>query len=156
MLRHTIFSVEQLRTLIKEEEAVINNRPLMYAGDTRENEVLTPSHLIRGDVIRLLPPVVPHEEMFATLTTRQLCHEYVRLTETLERFKTLWRDGYLKSLQERHDCKEGTPTLLHVRDVLVKADNGKRSQWPLGRIEEIYPDEKGVIRSVKVLKEKST
>ncbi|XP_066974320.1 uncharacterized protein [Macrobrachium rosenbergii] len=151
-LRCAIFLEEQLRTLIKKAEVVINNRPLMYAGDTRENEVLTPSHLIRSNMICLLPPVVPHEEMYATLTSRQLRHIYFCLTETLERFKTLWRDGYLKSLRERHDCKEGMPTPLHVGDiVLVKADNSKRSQWPLGRILEIYPDEKWVIHSVKIL-----
>ncbi|XP_064104040.1 uncharacterized protein LOC135213871 [Macrobrachium nipponense] len=62
-LRRNVFSEEQLRTLIKEAKAVVNNRPLMYTGDMRDDEVLTQSHLIGGDVVRLLPPVVPHKDM---------------------------------------------------------------------------------------------
>ncbi|XP_064083059.1 uncharacterized protein LOC135199074 [Macrobrachium nipponense] len=57
-LRRNVFTEEQLCMLIKKTRAVITSCPLMYAGDTREAEVLTPSHLIRGDVIRLLTPVV--------------------------------------------------------------------------------------------------
>ncbi|XP_068229428.1 uncharacterized protein [Palaemon carinicauda] len=34
-------------TLVKEAEAVVNNRPLMYSGDKCEDEVLTTSHLVR-------------------------------------------------------------------------------------------------------------
>ncbi|XP_068237045.1 uncharacterized protein [Palaemon carinicauda] len=37
-------------TLVKEAMAVVNNRPLMYSGDKCEDEVLTPSHLVRGNL----------------------------------------------------------------------------------------------------------
>ncbi|XP_064093249.1 uncharacterized protein LOC135206007 [Macrobrachium nipponense] len=39
-------------TLVKEAEAVVNNRPLMYSGDKCEDEVLTPSHILHpGDIV---------------------------------------------------------------------------------------------------------
>ncbi|XP_064106837.1 uncharacterized protein LOC135215817 [Macrobrachium nipponense] len=68
-LRRNLLTEEQLRTLIKEAEAAVNNRPLMYSGDMHmhEDEALTPSHLILGDV-RLLPLMVPHEDMHMILT----------------------------------------------------------------------------------------
>ncbi|XP_064120182.1 uncharacterized protein LOC135224786 [Macrobrachium nipponense] len=151
-LRWNLFNEEQFQTLIKEAKAVANNHPLMYTGDMREDKALIPLHLIRQDVVRLLPPVVPHKEMHPTLTTDQLLHQYFWLTETLSRFKKYWREGYLKSMQERHNLGEASPTALHVGDIkLVKADQCKRSQWPLGRILDLYPDDKGVFRSLKVL-----
>ncbi|XP_064106914.1 uncharacterized protein LOC135215890 [Macrobrachium nipponense] len=151
-LCHNIFSEEQLPTLIKESEAVVNNRPLMYTRDKCEDEALTPSHLIHGDVVRLLPPMVPHEDMHLTLTTHQLCPQYFQLTETLYNLKCYWREGYLKSLQERHNLQEASLMALRKGDiVLVKAEQHKRSQWPLGKIIELYPDDKGVVRSLKVL-----
>ncbi|XP_064099375.1 uncharacterized protein LOC135210402 [Macrobrachium nipponense] len=98
-LHCNLFSEEQLRTLIKEAEAVVNIHPLMYTGDMREDQALTSSHLICGDVIRLLPPVVL-KDVHLTLTTRQLRQQYFRLTESLDRLKHYWREGYLKSLRE--------------------------------------------------------
>ncbi|XP_066964339.1 uncharacterized protein [Macrobrachium rosenbergii] len=57
--RCKIFNEEQVQTKIKEAEAVVNNRPLMHAGDSCQNKILTPSHLIRVSMICLMPPVVP-------------------------------------------------------------------------------------------------
>ncbi|XP_064101857.1 uncharacterized protein LOC135212416 [Macrobrachium nipponense] len=59
-------------TLVKEAEAVVNNRPLMYGGDKCEDEVLTPSHLVRGHLINLMAPVLPDEDLNATFTSRRL------------------------------------------------------------------------------------
>ena len=35
--------------------------------------------------------------------------------------------------------------------VLVATDNTPREKWPLGRITEIFPDEKGHVRSVMLI-----
>ncbi|XP_066986752.1 uncharacterized protein [Macrobrachium rosenbergii] len=154
--RRKIFNEEQVRTLVKEAEAVLNNRPLMYTGSSREEGVLTPSQLTRGSMVRLMSLVVLHENMCCTLTTKQMCNQYFRLTNNLRMFRHRWQTEYSSSLQERRDFRVGAKSSLSVGDidiVLVKLDHRKRSYWPLGRIVAIYPGDDGVIRSVSVLYE---
>ncbi|XP_068250754.1 uncharacterized protein [Palaemon carinicauda] len=59
-------------TLVKEAEAVVNNRPLMYSGDKCEDEVLTPSHLLRGHPVHLTAPILPEDHLNATFTSQRL------------------------------------------------------------------------------------
>ena len=40
---------EELETVIVEIEGVLNSRPLCYVYDDPSNDVLTPSHLVRGE-----------------------------------------------------------------------------------------------------------
>ncbi|XP_068231979.1 uncharacterized protein [Palaemon carinicauda] len=127
-------------TLVKEAEAVVNNKPLIYSGDKCEDEVLTPSHLVRGSPINLMAPLLPDDLLNATFTSRRLRDRYLKLTDSLKAFR------------ERHDCRSGEPTKLHPGDVvLVKQENQKRAKWPHGRVVETYPDDDEVVRSAKVL-----
>ncbi|XP_068240115.1 uncharacterized protein [Palaemon carinicauda] len=139
-------------TLVKEAEAVVNNRPLMYSGDKCEDEVLTPSHLVRGSMINLMAPILPDDHLNATFTSWRLRDRYLKLTDSLKAFRERWRKEYLSAMRARHDCRSGEPSKLHPGDVvLVKQDNQKRATWPLGRVVETYPDDDGVVRSAKVL-----
>ncbi|XP_068250270.1 uncharacterized protein [Palaemon carinicauda] len=139
-------------TLVKEAVAVVNNRPLVYSGDKCEDEVLTPSHLVRGNMVNLMVPILPDDHLNATFTSRRLSDRYLKLTDTLKAFWERWRKEYLSSPRARHDCRSGEPSKLHPGGiVLVKQDNKKRATWPLGRVVETYPDHDGVVRSAKVL-----
>ncbi|XP_068212453.1 uncharacterized protein [Palaemon carinicauda] len=139
-------------TLVKEAVAVVNNWPLMYSSDKCEDEVLTPSHLVRGRMINLMAPILPDGQPNATFNFRRLCDHYLKLTDSLKAFRERWRKEYLSALRARHDCRSGEPSKLHPGDVvLVKQDNKKWATWPLGRVVEIYPDDDGVVRSAKEL-----
>ncbi|XP_068200677.1 uncharacterized protein [Palaemon carinicauda] len=138
-------------TLVKEAEAVVNNRPLMYSGDKCEDEVLTPSHLVRGSPINLMALILPDDHLNATFTSRRLRDHYLKLTDSLKAFRERWRKEYLSALRARHDCRSGEPSKLHSGDVvLVKQENQKRAMWPLGHVVETYPDDDGVVHSAKV------
>ncbi|XP_068205206.1 uncharacterized protein [Palaemon carinicauda] len=143
--------VAYVLTLVKEAKAVVNNRPLMYSGDKCEDEVLTPSHLVRGSPINLMASILPDDNVNATFTSRRLRDHYSKLTDSLRAFQERWRKEYLSALRARHDCRSGEPSKLHPREVvLVKQKNKKRATWPLGRVVETYPDDDGVVRSAKV------
>ena len=46
---------------------------------------------------------------------------------------------------------------ININDlVLIKEDNVKRGQWPLGRVVEVHPGEDGVVRVVTVQTSKGT
>ncbi|XP_068210784.1 uncharacterized protein [Palaemon carinicauda] len=74
-------------TLVKEAGVVVNNRPLMYSGDKCEDEVLTPSHLVRGSPINLMALILPDDHLNATFTSRRLSDVYVKLTDSLKAFR---------------------------------------------------------------------
>ncbi|XP_064099352.1 uncharacterized protein LOC135210374 [Macrobrachium nipponense] len=57
------FPEQHVRTLVKEAKAMVNNRPLMYIGDGREDQVLTPSHMLQGCLINLMVPLLPPEDL---------------------------------------------------------------------------------------------
>ncbi|XP_068207527.1 uncharacterized protein [Palaemon carinicauda] len=133
-------------TLVKETEAVVNNRTLMYSGDKCEDEVLTPSHLVRGSPINLKAPILPDAHLNATFISRRLRDRYMKLTDSLKAFRER-RKEYLSALRAKHNCRSGEPSKLHPGDiVLVKQDNQKRATWTLGRFVETYLDDDGVVR----------
>ena len=58
-LHHRRVSVDELRTLLVEIEAKINNRLLTYIQENvDEPEALTPNHLLQGRMIDVIPPVI--------------------------------------------------------------------------------------------------
>ena len=66
---------------------------------------------------------------------------------------TYWNNDYLLSLRERHYGALPAENHSHIRVgevVLLKSDQ-PRSQWSLAKIDSVYPDSEGVIRTVKVI-----
>ena len=54
---------------------------------------------------------------------------------------------------QRHERQHRGSTQSSVKEgnlVLLSYPHSARYDWPLARVEEIYPDERGVVRSVKV------
>ena len=144
---------DELRTLLTEFTALINNRPLTYIAEDSD-EVLTPNNLLYGRNICLAPPLnalaedeVPYAENI------DLRKQYSKLSELLKKFEKSWNSDYLTALREKHyncvDVPETCP--FRVGDVvLVNLDNCSRQWWPLGRVETLIKGPDGVIRSVQV------
>ena len=61
-----------------------------------------------------------------------------------------WAREYLPLLQSRQKrlFQRGNLTVGDV--VLVVAENTLRNPWPLGRIEQVFPDKKGFVRRVRI------
>ena len=57
---------------------------------------------------------------------------------------------YLPLLQIRQKWQYPRRNLAVGDIVLVVTENTSRNQWPLGRIQEIFPDKRGFVRKVKV------
>ena len=54
---HAAHLEEVFRTALAEAQAVVNNRPLTYLSNQLDEEPLTPSHLLRGHLVRMFPVV---------------------------------------------------------------------------------------------------
>ena len=86
-------------------------------------------------------------------------HQYQLLQQAITLFKKRWRDEYLTLLRQRHynGRRVKSQHHLHPGALVILVQNGQpKATWPLARILEVYPDEEGVIRTVKVKTEHDT
>ena len=98
------FSFDEMWTILEEVEGTLNSRPLAYNDDNSSEEVLIPSHLIRGRRIQSLPEVLESEEEFGESSAKYTRrHKY--LTEKLQHFWKKWQREYLTALRKSHENK---------------------------------------------------
>ena len=143
----------ELQTIIKEAECLINTRPLTYIEDDINQEIITPSKLIRGyDVyFSSLYNVENSEDIDFTLSENKLKNHYFELLRILKKFTNLFKKQYLNSLSvTRNINRKYRKWSPKVGDVVLIKNEGHRELWPLGRIIAIYDDDDNFVRSVKV------
>ena len=148
----TSLDYDELNTALVETESIINSRPLtyIYGNDQSVSHPLTPSHLINGRQISLLPND-EHFEIISThktLTRRQQHHKRL-----LEQFAKQWRHEYLLSLRERPTAKSanGYPATVRVCDIVIlKNDSTSRAFWKLAKVKELLPGNDVKIRAAIV------
>ena len=148
-----LLTLEEFATVVKESEAIVNNRPLTYQQVDSQDIPLTPSQLIRGRNIDLLPtlrtPATDRDE----IDTNRLRNQYVVLSNTLRTFQRQWRDEYLTSLREKHHnvcANQNSYELKPGELVLLKIPELLRDDWPLGKVIKVFKDSNEVIRSLEV------
>ena len=132
------------------------NRPLTYiSDDINELEALTPSHLICGRRLKSVPTTssadVDNDPDY--LDQGNLNERYVHLSKLINKWQELWKREYLSSLREKfYGVSPSKPpnNQLKVGDVVMVQSMGPRVEWPLGRVEVTYPDDKGAVRLVKL------
>ena len=136
---------EGLATLMCEWESILNNRPLtVVSDDSRNLEPLTPNHLLLLKSDAPMPPgTFQREDLFSRRRWRQV--QYLANV-----FWKRWTREYLPLLQIRQKWQYPRRNLAVGDTVLVVTENTSRNQWPLGRIQEIFPDKSGFVRKVKV------
>ena len=136
---------EGLTTFMCEVESILNSRSItVVSEDSRDLETLTPNHLLllKSDTM-MLPGVFQKEDLLSRLRWRQI--QYLS-----DIFWKRWSREYLPLLQSRQKWLYPRRNLSVGDVVLVAAENTSRNSWPLGRIEQVFPDKKGFVRRVKV------
>ena len=136
---------EGLQTFMIEAEAVVNSRPLTLIGSVEEGESISPMQLLtlKSAVVLPLPGVFSREDVYSRKRWR-------RVQYLANQFWTKWKRDFLPSLQERSKWTKEYPN-LEVNDiVLILDDTSPRSQWPKGKIVEVFPSQDGQVRKVKV------
>ena len=77
-----LLTLEEFTTVVKESEAIVNNRPLTYQQVDSQDIPLTPSQLIRGHNIDLLPTLRTPATDRDKINTNRLRNQYVVLSNT--------------------------------------------------------------------------
>ena len=136
---------DQLRTFLSKAKSIVNSRHLTPVTLEVDSDLpLTPKHFLKMGASSGLPPVVvgngdcqPHGgwrfvQHVSDQFWRRFSKEYLRTILQRQKWHRLQRN-------------------FATDDIVIVLDNSSpRSQWPLGRVLEAYPDQHGVVRSVSV------
>nr|XP_012218938.1 PREDICTED: uncharacterized protein LOC105670157 [Linepithema humile] len=138
----SLFTFEELNTFTTEVEGILNSRPITaISSDPNDMLVLSPAHFLIGKPITTLPEV----DMSSVPDNR--LSNWQHISKVRQDFWKRWNLEYLNELQVRNKWTKDGPKLTNGTVVLVKEKNSPCTQWTLGRIEKVIPDEDGVIRT---------
>ena len=137
---------EILVTFMAEVCAIINSRPIVPVSTDPDDPLILSLSL-------LLTQKVPNvEHSFSEIDIRDAYRsnwKYVQLLS--DQFWSKWRKEFIHNLQQRRKWASSTPNLKVGDIVLLRDSNVHRYQWPLGKIERVFPGEDGLVRKIEVL-----
>ena len=154
VIARKLYNQEEFTTVVREVENIVNGCPLTYQSNDALDQPLTPSQLLWGRNLPIMPPLLqPNTDDDSTAKAKELRHQYFLLNSALDRFRRFWSTEHLTSLREKHanHCAE-KPT-HHLKPgslVMVYHDNIHRYEWPLSRVVRVFPDPLGIIRTAEV------
>jgi len=149
---------DELCTLIKEVQAIVNNRPLTYVSSNLEElEILSPNHLIYGRQIGL----IAHEqtdnmEFDANFGGKEHLERMAYLrSQLIENFRHRFQNEYLAMLRERHahvaKTNPKTEDSVKVGDVVIVYDKDlPRRDWKLGVVQKLLRGTDGLTRAASI------
>ena len=157
MLGRTFTTLPILQTLIVEVEAVLNDRPLTYlSSDIKDLQPLTPSNLIYGHHIVMLPHLLCEDdettdESFQIGGSDTLLRRRAKTQALLmKHFWVRWKQEYLTSLREFHRTTGRNDQNVNVGEVVLIHDDIPRVHWKLAVIKEVVKGKDGLIRSAVI------
>lgn len=151
VLKEQPLDEEGLQTVLCEVEAILNSRPLtIVTNDTQDLQPLTPNDLLLLKARPVLPPGVFNK---SDLYTKRRWKQVQYLANL---FWRRWTLEYLPLLQERQKWNVKRRNFQCDDIVLVVDPTSPRGSWILGRIVKVYPDNRGLVRTVKMKTQTTT
>ena len=135
---------EELATCFTSVEGMLNARPLTYqSADPTDDVPLTPNHFLFGQTGGTFAP--------ATATTDFNPRKRWRLVQhLLDQTWKRWQREWVPTLNPVRKWRQELPDLKIGDVVIVAASELPRGQWPLARVEDVYPGKDGHVRVVKL------
>ncbi len=136
---------ESFHTVLCEVESILNDRPITkISNDPNDLEAFTPNHLLIMKGKPALPPgLFEKSDLYVKRRWRQV--QYLA-----DLFWKRWIREYLPLLQQRQKWTKERQSFIPGYIVLVLDPTAPRGSWPLGRVLETFPDDKGLVRTVKI------
>lgn len=147
VLTNARLTFEEMLTVIKQVECIINNRPLTYLYTEENVEPLTPNKLIYGRNIN--DSVMDNE---VDLDMKNIDERFRHLQNILNHFWRRWSNEYLVSLRKvSRKSKSGieTPSIGDV--VMIHDDNLRRQSWRIGKINKLLESRDGKVRACELI-----
>lgn len=142
-----ILTFEEFATLLCRVEAVLNSRPITFvSADPNDQDLcyLTPGHFIVGREM-LFAPEQPERP------DGKLMDRWRRVRQISQSFWNSYFKSYLNSFMQRDKWSKSVENIKCGDIVYITSENAAPLSWPIGRIVEVYPNQKdNVVRVVKV------
>lgn len=136
---------EQLVTLLVHVEACLNSRPIIaLTEEATDDMVLTPAHFLIGE------PIISPIARDLTTTPENRLHKFKLIQKLGQEFWLRWSRECVTTKMKRYKWQQPKPNVKINDIVLVETDNLPPTQWPLGKIVQVYPDSDGYVRMVDV------
>lgn len=136
---------EVLTTLLAEVMAVMNARPLIpVSSDPESPLILTPAMLLTLKTGSTPPPPGNFQE------ANLFKEEWKQVQSLADTFWKRWKCEYLKTLQLRNKWQDKRPNLQEGDVILLKDNQAKRNEWPMGIITKTFPGRDGLVRKVEI------
>lgn len=159
-LHKTLLTQIHLQTVLKEVEATVNARPLVYVGDDLESNItLTPNHFLSLNPNTGIPELEydQHDLDYNPFESSadKLLQIWKKGQRLLQSFWKVWRDDYLLNLRERTQSTLKTGRCHShfspsVGDVVLIKDKIPRGCWRLGKVIKLISSSDGSVRSAKI------
>ena len=145
LLKEQTLTDDGLRTLLSEVESILNSHPLTRSSsDPNDLSCLTPIHLLLLKDQPSLPiGAFVKEDNYVRRRWRQV--QYLS-----DLFWKRWVCEYLPFLQERQKWLFPQRNVQLGDIVLVVDPSAPRGSWPLGKVQAVFPDGSGWVRSAEV------
>lgn len=138
-LQKHLLTDNQLNTIVKEIEAVINSRPLTYV-DEELDHILKPSDFIAMGRTIAIETNSDGPLPEGTQAKKDLVNSWKKGIVILDEFKKMFIDRYLLSLRERYSHSHKQPRCTSKLEpsvnqiVQIKGDTKNREDWKVGKI----------------------
>lgn len=138
--RRSRLTYEVLTTLMAEVAAITP-----VSSDPESPLILTPAMLLTLKTDSTTP--FPSDSLEEADLFREEWKQVQALADT---FWSRWKCKYLKTLQLRHKWQGKRLSLQEGDIILLKDNQARRNQWPMGIITKTFPGEDGLVRKVEV------
>ena len=148
-LYRTFLSYDEMTTLLKQIESIVNSRPITQMFNDEVEEPLTPSHLLIGKRSTQLPTSTP---CIDDSDERNRYRERIK-----DLFKQRWKKEYLSQLQDYHISTQASKNAEVVPQkgevvIMVEGSLSPRSTWKYAVVLDTHAGKDGKIRSVEIRK----
>lgn len=134
----------EFMTICYDVANMMNERPLgVFPSQDSDINVLTPNMLLLG---RATADTVIDRHHGTDSTQAR----YELVSSITQKFWEKWKELYAPSLVTQSKWQKTKPNLQVGYVLLVCDSNSLRSQYHIAQVQEVYPDEKGIVRRVSL------
>lgn len=146
VIQKSLFTYEQLNTILTQIECVLNSRPLMpvTSSSLADFSYITPGHFLIGAPLNSFP----------AQDLSEIPDNRLKFWESVEKIKQIfwkvWYKQYLNILQSRPKWRDDMPNVTVGTLVILKEPNSPPLYWPMARVVKIFPGKDAKVRAFQV------
>ena len=149
ILGRSLLNFDEMQTVLKEVEAMVNSRPLTFVSDEPDDmSYLTPASFLIGRKVTSIPvKPMKGKEPAGNLSRKELNQMLMNQNKALNQLWKMWKEEYVRNLGTV-PTREKESNKLKVGELVMVTDNlAPRCQWKIGIVEKVQKGRDEKIRT---------